>query len=776
MTTLLVVALAAGLLRVVWRRRRAARRVDSPPEADGAHEATGTPRRRLRAVVMVMALLGLQLVATAPSASAESCGEAPNPERPGSGMVGALDPAQGQGEAGSAYVDYGYAGMVWNVFETDCGPMSGITDPSSTIDTWAGNQLFNVGKTIVGATNSLHYTVMEGGLLTPLYDAVKSGAEKVYNNIYAQLFGLVALLLAIMMFRSIWRGDLPAVSKRALLALAGMWLAASSLAMLRYYDDIDRAIVQTTTNIQAGFVDDSENRVVRHVLPTNLHNEVVYNNWLRGEFGAVDATQAEEFGRPLLDAQAFTWGQIRNGDDAKQEVVDGKKNEYKNIATQLGPATGYFTGEDGSRTGAGFLSFGQSVVYSLFQLLAKAAVLLAQVLIRLFTLTAPLIGLVAMLHHDILRRVAKVAAAVAFNLVVLSVLAGVHAMLLQAIFNASGTLSILTQMVIAGLVTALLFLVGRPTRRLWQMVEMSVSMVGSAVPSPRGGLLGRVRRRSAAPTPQDEFWQNVRDTDDEPDQTQERGPVASVVGGRRIRPEASAPVTATAQRMDTGSPARDQPAAAASASWAGQRAVGDDGRAALPPAGGPRATVFPADGAARDAAHMPAAAHGAYGVVPGGAAGPHDGDVGAAGRAPGRPDDPDPFVVPSRMGSTGVAADGAYPSASDPAESYASVGRRSDAAGHSDGGYTEPVRHRTTSHTAQSHARSPASPTTSPAPATTDAARSTAASGTTSATQRSGARRAGSEVVAGKPVFVLYRPSRGLEVREDLRDTDSAMR
>src|SRR3954470_23260395 len=110
------------------------------------------------------------------------------------------------------------------------------------------------------------------------------------------------------------------------------------------------------------------------------------------------------------------------------------------------------------------------------KLLAKASVLLAQVLIRLFALTAPLIGLVALLHPEILRRVLKVAGGVAFNLVVLSVLAGVHALLLQAIFDAGNSLNMLTQMVLAGLITVLLFMVGRPVRRLWQMVEMSVSI------------------------------------------------------------------------------------------------------------------------------------------------------------------------------------------------------------------------------------------------------------------------------------------------------------
>ncbi|HKN53271.1 MAG TPA: magnesium transporter, partial [Amycolatopsis sp.] len=556
MNTVLTVA---SLLAVAAGWHALKRRISQGPRS-----ARRIPSRRATMFAVIL-VLGLQAIATAPSASAAACGEAPNPERPGSGMVGAIDPPEGHGEPGSAYIDYGYAGMVWYTFETNCSGLS-LTPPGSTLDTWGGNQLFNLGKNIVGATNSLHYTVLEGGLLNPIYSAVKSGAEKVYNNIYAQLFGLVALLLSIMLFRNIWRGDLAAVSKRALYALAGVWLAASSLAMLRYFDPVDKAIVQTTTNIQAGFVDDTGNRIVRDILPTELHTQIVYDNWMRGEFGSPTAPQAQQFGKPLLDAQAFTRNQLVNGDDGKQNVIDGKKNAYKDISTKLGPATGYFTGEAGGRSGAGFLAFGQALVYSLFQLLAKASVLLAQILIRLFTLTAPLIGLVALLHPDILRRVLKVAGGVAFNLVVLSVLAGVHALLLQAIFAAGNSLNMLTQMVLAGLITVLLFMVGRPTRRLWQMVEMSVSMVGAAVPSPGGGIFSRFRRTKNGPTPQDEFWQHVRDTDDVVDGEQ-RGPMGATVGGGRFRPEAT--IFANAQRLDNGSGASRPAAAWSGAPWPG---------------------------------------------------------------------------------------------------------------------------------------------------------------------------------------------------------------
>lgn len=646
------------------------------------------PRHRPRALLAVAALVVLQTLVTAPSASAQSSCEAPNPERPGTGMVGAIDPPAGLGEAGSAYVDYSYAGMVWHVYDCDRGVLA--MDPETTLDTWAGNQLFSVAKNIVGATNSLHYTVMEGGLLNPLYNAVSSGAEKVYDNIYTQLFGVVALLLAIVMFRNIWRGDLATVSKRALFALGGMWLAASSLAMLRYYDDIDNAIVQTTTNIQAGFVDESQDRVVRHMLPTELHTQVVYDNWLRGEFGAPDSPQAEQFGRPLLDAQAFTWEQMREGDDADEAVIEEKKQQFRTISAQLGPATGYFTGEDGSRTGVGFLAFLQSLCYALFQLFAKAAVLLAQILVRLFTLTAPLIGLVAILHHDILRRVGKVLGTVAFNLIVLSVLAGVHALLLRAVFSAGTSLSMLTQMIVAGLVTILLFMVGRPGRRLWQMVEMSVGMVGAAVPSPRGGLFSRFRRSATEPSPQDEFWRTVRDTDDIEGGAGTRG-ATGVTAGQRVRPEAT--VFATAQRLDT----RDAGAAHPATSWSGGELDGTGGRAALPAGGGAAAGAF--------SGFTPSRSPGDY------ARAERTRAAGAAGHRWDR--DGEPVVVPSRLSSFDPPASGEAAHAPQPDPQGARV----------------------------------------PQP-----------------------RRIDPEIVAGKSVFVLYRPSRGLEVRDELRDTDHVVR
>lgn len=558
---LLTVVVAVALLIAVRRRMR--------------RSATGSAR--FSALFIVVAILGLHTVIGSPAAAQQeenSC--APYPENPGTGMVGAIDPAKQNGLQGgpytadvndpnspsydkaypdyskypnSPYFDHGYAGFVWHVYDPECEQALSVTNPSTTIDTWAGNELFNLGKNIVGLTNSLHYTLFSakdnGGLLGGLTDQIAKAANAIFDNVYMQLFSLFMLVLAVLMFRQIWRGDFATVSKRALFALAAMWLAASSLVLVNNYSAVDRFIVQTTTGIQNGFQDPEDTRRQRHVLPTELHNRIVYENWLRGEFGAPTDEAAKKYGRPLLDAQSWRWEDAPTGTSNSEQAAEQKRAEYTRIYNELGSAQGFFTGRDGSRTGSGFLAFFQAVVYSFFQFLAKLAVLLAQALLRIFTLAAPVIGLVAIIHHDVLRRVGRAVGAVVLNLLILSVLAGIHFKFLEMIFNPDVNLSMLTQMLLAGIVTLVFLMVGRPLKRMWQMVELSVNATGAHLPKPRG-IFSRFRKGKGAEErgPQDEFWDQLRDDELAGDT------VAPTGRGRRPRPEATGPVMATAERLD----------------------------------------------------------------------------------------------------------------------------------------------------------------------------------------------------------------------------------
>lgn len=192
---------------------------------------------------------------------------------------------------------------------------------------------------------------------------------------------------------------------------------------------------------------------------------------------------------------------------------------------------------DGNRIGVGFLAALQAVMFGLFQLLAQAALLLAQVLLRVVILLGPVIGLVAILHHDLLRGVGRAVGAALLNIAVLSVLAALHTLVMVWVFDPSRNLSVLAQMLLGGMITLVLLLIARPIRRMWQMTELAVGAVGGGLPSSPPGVLARLRRRQpgAEATASERFWEEARGTEADPG-----APTADFVAGSRGRPEAGA--------------------------------------------------------------------------------------------------------------------------------------------------------------------------------------------------------------------------------------------
>ena len=529
MSLLAMVVVAAVL---VAARRRAKRR-------------DGQRSRRRGALIAVAALVGLQALFGAPAfGQSLDCKEPPNPERPGSGMVGAIDPApMGSGHPGSAYDEFGYSGLVWHTYDLGCGPQ-GVINPNAIIDTWVGNEMFNVGKNLVAATNGLHYALLTGDLVKPLDNAVASGTHALYDSVFTPWFGLVATLMAVLLFRHIWQGDLASIGKKGMWALVGLWLAAATyLTPLVYTHALDGVVITGTSAVQAGFLREI-NVDERNALPTMLHDQVVYRNWLRGEFGTPDSPQAQQLASELLGAQSWSKREVLRGDDAGSP--QRKKDQFEDVAGKMGSAYSTFQGIDGSRVGSGMLALLQGLAYTSFQLLAKAAILLGQVLLRILILSGPLLGLVALLYHQVLRAVGRVAGAALLNVVVIAAMAGMHTFVLTWIFDPTRGFSVLTQMMLATLVTMVFLMIGKPVRRMGQMVELSVGGVGTMPRVPQS-VFSRFRGRGReAPSEADSFWDQVRGSDPEDEYVSpQRGEP------RRARPEAEhQPVAATAYRLD----------------------------------------------------------------------------------------------------------------------------------------------------------------------------------------------------------------------------------
>jgi hypothetical protein len=351
---------------------------------------------------------------------------------------------------------------------------------------------------------------------------------------------------------------------------------------------------------------------------------------------------------------------VRTGADAGSP--EPKKQAFQDVAGKMGSSYGYFQGVDGSRVGSGLLAMLQGFAYASFQLMAKAAILLAQVLLRVLILAGPVIGLVALLYHQMLRAIGRVAGAALLNVVLISSMAGIHTLLLTWIFNPTRGFSVLTQMLLAALVTLVFLMVGKPLRRMGQMVELSVGTVGGGMSRVPTSVFSRFRgrEREYQTGASDEFWEQVRDSDGAEDEF-----AAPKRGRRRGRPEAaSVSVSATAHRLDRDGDAQALPSGA------------------VPDTGGGSSLALPAPGAQRPGGTQRANTlpEGRSRLV----------DTAPVADAQWDRFEEDPVLVPSR------AEDGGLPGAAEPPSQ-----RRSDM-----------------------------------------------------------------EVVAGRPVNVVFRPSRGLEVAE----------
>ena len=553
-----VLGLAAVLLVIVAALVRGLRRRPAPflpgrdePRCRPDHDRTALTfisagaRPRAASLLLVLAIVaGASLVGSPAVAQPFDCAEAPEPDRPGTGLVGSIDPPRiDGGEPGSVYREVGYAGMTWHNYDLGCG--GGVLNPATTTDTWLGNQTFNVAKFAVGGVNWAHYLIADGGaLLDPLDAVITSATQAMYQSVFLVWIGVALAILAVVLLLMAMRGDLARQTQRGAMALGALVLAAAAyLAPVNWARAADSLLLDGVTQMQEGFLA-QVGLGDRDTLPTVLVDQVVYQNWLRGNFGSPDVPQATDQGRPLLRASTFTIDEVATGQDTPQ-LAEQKKADYEAIAGQLGDRYSYFQGESGSRVGVGVLSLVQAVCIALFQLLSKVLVLVAMLLLRLMVMTAPVIAVVAVLKPDVLPALLRVAGAAIVNTVIVGALAGLHALLVVSLFRPGSGIDLWLALLVTGVVTVVLWAVARPFRRLVSMVSLTREQFGGIVPGISGGPMSRV-------------WQRVRGADPEPRQGRwwdERRATGSGGDPDAVRPEAGyngPPVQATVTQAGPG--------------------------------------------------------------------------------------------------------------------------------------------------------------------------------------------------------------------------------
>ncbi len=505
-----------------------------------AHRAAG--RRRGPALLVVTALVGGSVLLGQPAyAQPFDCKESPEPDRPGTGLVGSLDPpTYGVGEPGSVYDEVGYAGLIWHNYDLGCA--GAVVNPASSTDTWLGNQAFNVAKFVVGGVNWAHYLIADGGeLLAPLDDLITTGTRAMYVAVFTTFIGPVLAILAVFLLVLAMRGNLAEQTRRGALALVALVIgSAAYLAPVDWSRAADGLLLDGVTSMQEGFLDEV-GLGNRDTLPTVLVDEVIYTNWQRGIFGSPDVPQAQELGRDLLRAQTFTKPEIAEGRDTA-ELAEQKKADFAAIGERMGDRYPYFTGESGSRTGAGILAVVQAICIALFQLLSKVLVLVAMLLLRLMVMTAPAIAVVAVLKPDILPALLRIGGAAIVNTLVVGALAGLHALLVVSLFRPEAGIDLWLALLVTGVVTIVLWAVARPFRRLVSMVSLTREQFGGIVPGAGTGPMSRVWERMRGGAVEDRqirWW----------DERRGASAGASFPDGGRPEAQPAARVRATAEQI-----------------------------------------------------------------------------------------------------------------------------------------------------------------------------------------------------------------------------------
>jgi hypothetical protein len=290
------------------------------------------------------------------------------------------------------------------------------------------------------------------------------------------------------------RGDLARQTQRAAFAVVALVVgSAAYLAPIDWAKAADGLLLDGVTQMQEGFFG-QVGLGNRDTLPTVLVDQVIYQNWLRGEFGSPEVPQAQELGRDLLRAQTFTINEVDQRLDT-QQLAGQKKADFAAIADRTGDRYPYFTGKAGSRVGAGILAVVQALCIALFQLLSKVLVLVAMLLLRLMVMTAPAVAVVAILKPDIMPALLRVAGAAIVNTLVVGALAGLHALLVVSLFRPGAGIDLWLALLITGVVTIVLWAVARPFRRLVSMVSLTQEQFGGIVPGAGTGPLSRVWQR-----------------------------------------------------------------------------------------------------------------------------------------------------------------------------------------------------------------------------------------------------------------------------------------
>jgi len=477
------------------------------------------PRSMARLVSIIGLLLGCLLVVASPASAAPAipgipdCKDAPTAQLPGYGLPGFLDgkpdplPAQGDPFAKdpttSVYEQYGYAGLTWHTYDLGCG--GDMRDVTASTDTMLGNATLAFATWGVAGTNGLHNKIAHpSDYMAPLDDVVTAVSTRIKDAIWSPWGGAALLGVVILLLFYSSAGRLSSVTKAAawaLLVLAVMSGVAQYPARVSaFFDETVTGTISQVNAATAGLSSVPATSDPARAQGGLLVDRLLYDSWLRGEFGSPDSSAAKQWGPALFKASAYTWAEAERAqspDQAKQ-LADEKATAFKAIAAEIQQKdpNAYLAmqGKAGDRAGVGLMTVFGVAFTSIFRIVADLFMFAGLVMLRFLVMLFPAVAVLGVMApmSAIVHRVANMAGASVVNVVAFAAGAAVHTTVVSALLSRAQlggmNLLVLTLCLVSTIVAFVLLF---PLLSLTNIVGMSAGGRGVGALRRAGRLVGR---------------------------------------------------------------------------------------------------------------------------------------------------------------------------------------------------------------------------------------------------------------------------------------------
>ncbi|AXG14966.1 hypothetical protein [Intrasporangium calvum] len=475
-------------------------------------------RQFCRAVLLAILIALGATVLTAGTASASQlamptapwdCKTAPTAAVPDTGLPGFFDAPPdpippkadpfGPDRKSTIYDQYGYAGLGWNTYDLGC--MGGLGDMDATVDTFLGNVFLSAGTWITSATNGVHNRVAHPEqYMGPLDSVVATVSTRLKTAIWSP-WGIVALLgvAGLLLYYSM-HGRLSSVVSGAAWALLVLAvLAGVSEYPTRIAGFFDQTVTQTIASVNessAGLTATAGADATR-AQGSLIVDDVLYQAWLRGQFGDPDSAAARTWGPLLFRESTFGRAELQAAQaspEGVRKMTEQKANDWvattQEIQEEDPLAYAAVQGKAKGRAGAGFMAFMGVLLTGVFRLIADIFVFAGLVMLRLLVMFFPaaaVFGVIAPMS-TIVRRIGNIAGASIVNVIAFGAGSAVHTLVISSILSrADGAGMGVLGLVLCLVVTLAAFILLLPLLSFTNMLGHT----------PRGQSMLRTARRTA---------------------------------------------------------------------------------------------------------------------------------------------------------------------------------------------------------------------------------------------------------------------------------------